>query len=130
MSVDAINNILGDIGFSISKAVDKAKSVTSKAAAKYQEYSPQAQALKAGVEKFKGGMKTKKSTTPSGKTISRRIPASSGAAIPTTKSSYKSGVGGTISKIMKKKVFGIPIVIPVVGIFVGLPMLKKYAKKK
>ena len=128
MAVDAINNILGDIGFSISKAVDKAKSVTSKAAAKYQEYSPQAQAIKAGVSKFKGGMKTEKSTTPSGKTISRRVP--SGTAIPTTKSRYKSGIGGTISKIMKKKIFGIPIVIPAVGVFIGLPMLKKYAKKR
>ena len=40
MSVDAINNILGDIGFSISKTIDKAREVTSQAAAKYQELSP------------------------------------------------------------------------------------------
>lgn len=130
MSVDAINNILGDIGFGFSKVLDKAKEVTSQAAAKYQEISPQAQAIKAGVEQFKGGMKTEKSITPSGRTISRRVPDGSGTAIPTTKSSYKTGIGGTISKIVKKKIFGIPVVIPALGLLVGLPMLKKYAKKR
>lgn len=120
MAVDAINNILGDIGFGFSKVLDKAKEVTSQAASKYQEMSPQAQAIKAGVDQFKGGSKT--ATT-------SRMPATSSGAIPTTKSSYKTGVGGTISKIMKKKMFGIPVMIPILGLFVGLPMLKKYAKK-
>ena len=120
MSVDAINNILGDIGFGFSKVLDKAKEVTSQAAAKYQEMSPQAQAIKAGVEQFKGGSKAPTTS---------RISTSSGA-IPTTKSSYKTGIGGTIKKIMKKKMFGIPVVIPILGLFVGLPMLKKFARKR
>ena len=123
MSVDAINNILGDIGFSISKAVDKAKSVTTQAAAKYQEMSPQAQAIKAAAGQMKGGSKT----TSSSKT-------SSSSAIPTTKSSYKTGKGGIsnmFSGLTKKKMFGIPVLFLGLGsIFVGLPMLKKYAKKK
>lgn len=120
MSVDAINNVLGDIGFSISKIADKVKSTATEAAAKYQELSPQAQALKAGVDQFKGGNKAPATS---------RISTSSGA-IPTTKSSYKAGIGGTIKKIMKKKMFGVPVVIPILGLFVGLPMLKKFAKKK
>lgn len=126
---DAINGILGDIGFSFGKVIDKVKSTATDAAAKYQELSPQAQAIKAGAKQFGSSTKTEKSITPSGRTISRRVPASSGA-IPTTKSSYKTGIGGTISKIVKKKIFGIPIMIPVLGIFIGLPMLKKYAKKR
>ncbi|MCR4334555.1 MAG: hypothetical protein NUV47_02420 [Patescibacteria group bacterium] len=120
MSVDAINNILGDIGFSFGKAIDKVKSTATEAAAKYQEMSPQAQAIKTAAGQFKGG----------GKAPTFRMPATSSGAIPTTKSSYKTGIGGTISKLVKKKVFGIPVMIPVLGIFVGLPMLKKYAKKR
>lgn len=119
---DAINNILGDIGFSFGKAIDKVKSTATTAAAKYQEMSPQGQAIKAGIQQFGKGGKTSSTTS--------RIPATSSRAIPTTKSNYKTGIGGTISKIMKKKVFGIPVMIPVLGIFVGLPMLKKYAKKR
>ena len=121
MAVDAINNLLGDIGFSFGKVIDKVKSTATDAAAKYQEMSPQGQAIKAGMQQFgKGASKTPTTS---------RISTSSGA-IPTTKSSYKTGIGGTIKKIMKKKVFGIPVVIPVLSIFVGLPMLKKYAKKR
>ena len=123
MSVDAINNILGDIGFSFGKVIDKVKSTATDAAAKYQELSPQGQAIKAGVDQFKGGSKA-----PTTSRIS--TPTTSSGAIPTTKSKYKTGFGGTISKIMKKKVFGIPVMIPVLGIFVGLPMLKKFAKKR
>lgn len=121
MAVDVINNILGDIGFGFSKVLDKAKEVTSQAAAKYQELSPQGQAIKAGVQQFGKGA----STTPT----TSRISTSSGA-IPTTKSSYKTGIGGAIKKIMKKKMFGIPVMIPVLGIFVGIPMLKKFARKR
>ena len=120
MAVDAINNILGDISFSFGKAIDKVKSTATNAAAKYQELSPQAQAIKAGVDQFKSGSKAPTTS---------RISTSSGA-IPTTKSKYKTGIGGTISKIMKKRMFGIPVMIPVLGIFIGLPMLKKYAKKR
>ena len=121
MAVDAINNLLGGIGFSISKIADKVKSTATDAAAKYQELSPQGQAIKAGVQQFGKGA----STTPTTSRIS-----TSSSAIPTTKSRYKTGIGGTIKKIMKKKMFGIPVVIPILGIFVGLPMLKKYAKKR
>lgn len=117
---DVINGFLGDIGFGFSKVLDKAKEVTSQAASKYQEMSPQAQAIKAGVDQFKGGSKTTAS----------RMPSTSSTAIPTTKSSYKTGIGSTISKIIKKKIFGIPVMIPVLGLFIGLPMLKKYAKKR
>lgn len=120
MAVDAINNILGDIGFSFGRVIDKVKSTATDAAAKYQEMSPQGQAIKAGVQQFGKG-----STSPA----ASRISTSSGA-IPTTRSNYKTGIGGTISKIMKKKVFGIPVAIPILGIFVGLPMLKKYARKR
>lgn len=117
---DAINGFLGDIGFSFGKVIDKVKSTATDAAAKYQELSPQAQALKTGVDQFKSGSKTPAAS---------RISTSSGA-IPTTKSKYKTGIGGTISKIAKKRVFGIPIIIPILGVFVGLPMLKKFVVKR
>lgn len=121
MAVDAINNILGDIGFSFGKAIDKVKSTATEAAAKYQELSPQGQAIKAGVDQFKGGSKAPTTS---------RISTTSSGAIPTTKSSYKTGIGGTISKIVKRKVFGIPVMIPILSVFVGVPMLKRFAKKK
>ena len=109
---DVINDLLGGIGFSIKKAVSKVKEGATKATATYQQMSPQMQAIRTGMQQFKG----KSKGTPSSSTI------------PTTKSSYKTG--NMFSKLMKKKIYGIPVLfVGLSGFFVGFPLLKKLGKR-
>lgn len=133
MANDVINGFLGDVGFSISKVVDKVKEGATKASEMAKQVSPQYQAGKAALDQFKGGMRTEKSTTPSGRTISRRVPASSGA-IPTTSSSYKGRftIKDLLSRLSKKRIFKVPVLYIGIGgaVLVGLPFLKKLGRKK
>ena len=131
---DVINGFLGDIGFSIKSVTDKVKDTVSKGTEMAKQVSPQYQAGKAALDQFKGGMKTVKSTTPSGRTISRRVPASSGTAIPTTGSNYKGRftVKDLLSRLSKKRILKIPVLYYGIGVAVlmGLPFLRRLGRKK
>ncbi|MEK6935624.1 MAG: hypothetical protein AABW67_02470 [Nanoarchaeota archaeon] len=129
---DVINGFLGEIGFGFSKIVDKVKETATKVSEGAKELSPQYQVAKTAMSQFKGSdTKTVQTTTPSGRTISRRIPVSSGTAIPTTKSTYKKkeGIVSVVSKMLRRKIFKIPVGFWIGGLVVGVPMVRKAMRK-
>lgn len=137
---DVINGFLGNLGFGFKSVVDKVKETATKVSEGAKELSPQYQAAKTAMSQFKGSdTRTVQTTTPSGRIVSRRVPIStaSSKAIPTTKSTYKKGMGiGTMlnrvsEKLFKRKtLFGMPTIVVVGGgTLVGLMSLRRLRRK-